>query len=350
MLAIEAIKINPEMIVLARESRGFTQRDLADKLGISRTLLCQLEQSNRSVQDDVLEKLERILNYPRSFFAQEGEAYRTSTVSFRKRLKVPNTILSAIEANIQVYRLHIETLLAKVNALESKVPQFDLSQFENVQQVAQKVRSLWNIQAPVIENLTALLESKGVITIQSDFGTERVDSRSFFTKDGHPIIVYNKSVLGDRQRFTLAYELGHLVLHSGVSGFGDRDIDHEANLFAAEFLMPEADIRTEYKEGLSITKLADLKRKWKVSMIALLYRAHDLEELSYSQRTYLLTQFNQLNIRRREPAELDVPLEKPTLFRDLLTRYKKVTRITLKELAQLLHLTEEEFTVRYTTN
>lgn len=349
MLIIEAIKINSEMIALARESRGMSQKDLADKLGISRALLCQLEQNNRSVQDEMLEKLEKTLNYPRSFFTQEGDAYRTSVVSFRRRLKVPNSILSSIEANIQVYRLHIETILAKNTAFESLLPQLDLKQFENVQAVAKKIRTLWNIQEPIIENLTELLESKGIITIQGDFGTERVDSRSFLTRKGNPVIVYNKSLLGDRQRFTLAYELGHLILHTSVSDYGDRDIDHEANLFAAEFLMPESEIRSEFKEGISVTKLADLKRKWKVSMIALLYRAHDLEELSYNQRTYLITQFNQLNIRRREPDELDVPVEKPTLLRDLITKYKKALRLSVKELADVLHITEEDFTARYST-
>lgn len=121
-----------------------------------------------------------------------------------------------------------------------------------------------------------------------DFGTERVDSRIVLTHSGYPIIVYNKSLLGDRQRFTLAYELGHLVLHSSLSDFGDRDIDHEANLFAAEFLMPANDIRPDFKDGLTIQKLADLKKKWKVSMQALLYRAHDLEGYILQSKNVLI--------------------------------------------------------------
>src|SRR3989344_2815650 len=110
MLTTVMTKVNPEMIVLARESRGLSQRDLADRLGISPALLCQLEQSNRSLSDDMIEKLEKELKYPQGFFGQEGEAYLTSTINFRKRLKVPRNLISSIEANIQVYRLNIELL------------------------------------------------------------------------------------------------------------------------------------------------------------------------------------------------------------------------------------------------
>ena len=98
MLTTVMTKVNPEMIVLARESRGLSQRDLADRLGISPALLCQLEQSNRSLSDDMIEKLERELKYPQGFFGQEGEAYLTSTINFRKRLKVPRNLISSIES------------------------------------------------------------------------------------------------------------------------------------------------------------------------------------------------------------------------------------------------------------
>ena len=100
MLTTIMTKVNPEMIVLARESRGLSQRDLADRLGISPALLCQLEQSNRSLTDDMIEKLEKELNYPHGFFGQEGEAYLTSTINFRKRVSVPKNIIASIEANI----------------------------------------------------------------------------------------------------------------------------------------------------------------------------------------------------------------------------------------------------------
>lgn len=347
MLTSVMNKVNPEMIVLARESRGLSQRELADRLGISPALLCQMEQSNRTLSDDVIDKLEKELNYPSGFFGQEGEAYLTSTINFRKRLKVPKQIIASIEANIQVYRLNIETLLHKVKMAKPEIPHFNLEKIGSAEEAAKKLRKLWNIPHGAIDNMTSLLEAKGIITIAFEFNTERVDSRIVLTHEGYPVIIYNKSLLGDRQRFTLAYELGHLVLHTGLSDFGDRDVDHEANVFAAEFLMPSSDIRSEFKDGLTIQKLADLKKKWKVSMQALLFRAHDLEDITYNQRTYLLQQFNQLKIRRREPPELDIPIEKPKLLRDLFTKYRNALKVNVNELAGIFNMKEEEFMRRY---
>src|SRR5206468_2940906 len=109
-----------------------------------------------------------------------------------------------------------------------------------------------------------------------EFPTHRIDSRTIFTKGGIPVIAINKLHLADRQRFSLAYELGHLVLHTKTFPASDRDISHEANLFAASLLMPEKEIKPDLSKEkiLTIEQLAELKRKWKVSMQALLYRGN----------------------------------------------------------------------------
>ena len=67
-----------------------------------------------------------------------------------------------------------------------------------------------------------------------------------------------------------------------------RDISHEANEFAAEFLMPEKDIKGDFKDGVTLNILADLKRKWRVSMQALLYRANDIGVITDNQKRYLI--------------------------------------------------------------
>ncbi len=208
------------------------------------------------------------------------------------------------------------------------------------------MRKLWKIEKETIGNLTEILEEKGVLLLQSDFGTDRVDGHCTIALDKFPIIVTNKSLLGDRQRFTLAYELGHLVMHLYTSPSYNRDLSHEANVFAAELLMPERDIKTDL-EDLSLPKLGELKKKWKVSMQALLYRASDLELITDNQKRYLLQQFNQQNIRRREPKELDIPTEQYKLVRDLLTKYRTKQKLSVAKMASFLHLEAEDFIQRY---
>jgi Zn-dependent peptidase ImmA (M78 family) len=118
-------------------------------------------------------------------------------------------------------------------------------------------------------------------------------------------------------------------------------------MFAAGFLMPEKEIKSDFGEDITIPKLAELKRKWKVSMQSLAYRAADLELLTDNQKRYLLQQFNQLKIRRREPPELDIPIEQPKLLRNLITKYKTKAGLSLKEISSFFHLEPDEFTAKY---
>ncbi len=83
----------------------------------------------------------------------------------------------------------------------------------------------------------------------------------FLSKDGQPYIRVNKNHDHKRQRFTIAHELGHFILHKDVSLFVDkstrvfyRDLksstgevlkEREANHFAASLLMPEHFIKDE---------------------------------------------------------------------------------------------------------
>lgn len=341
------IQVNPKMVVLARESRGISQKELAERLGISPGFICKIETDIKSLSEATLEKICKQLNYPLEFFYQDGEPFLPTSLNYRKRDHVSAKVLMPLEAHLNIYRLNIETISQKLKLPEPNVPVLDLKKVGPEEQIAKQLRKLWKMEKGPIENLTELLEANGVIVISFDFGTERVDSRTILTKDRHPIIVVNKSNLADKQRFSLAYELGHLVMHTETQPSYDRDIKHEANMFAAGFLLPEGEIKKDFEKGISIALLGELKRKWKVSMVALLYRAVDLGFLNQNQKKYMLSQFNQLQIRRREPIDLDFQKEKPRLMRDLILTYKNAHKFTLKELAASLHLEQEEFISKY---
>jgi Zn-dependent peptidase ImmA (M78 family) len=123
----------------------------------------------------------------------------------------------------------------------------------------------------------------------------------------------------------------------------ERDINHEANLFAAEFLMPAKDILKDLKDGITLPLLGELKRKWKVSMIALLYRADDLGLLTVNQKRYLVQQFNDQKIRRREPQQLDVPKENPQGMRRLLADYMKKHKLNLSHICTILAMEHTDY-------
>jgi Zn-dependent peptidase ImmA (M78 family) len=137
-------------------------------------------------------------------------------------------------------------------------------------------------------------------------------------------------------------------MHTRQALLSSETVGHEANVFAAEFLMPGEDIMDDFKENLTIDLLARLKKKWQVSMQSLLYRASDLGHLTENQKRYVIGQFNALKIRRREPVELDIPIEKGNLLRDLITKYRTKQKMSVLQMASFFNLTEEEFLARYT--
>ncbi len=334
------------MLILARESRGINQSELAERIGIVPTSLSKIERNDLGLSDEMLERISEATNYPISFFYQTG-SIAPDNLNYRKRETVAQKLLTPIHAKANIIRLNVQLI---INSLEIKapiVPDIEVTDEKTPQIIAQKVRKMWKVDTAVIDNVTALLEQNGICIASFNFGTERVDSRCLLTDDKYPVMLYNNAMLGDRQRFSLLYQLGHLVMHTYKGIDLNRDVAHEANLFAAEFLMPEKEIKKDFKDGITIPLLAELKRKWKVSMIALLYRADDLGYLTPNQKRYALQQFNELKIRRREPVELDIALEQPKLMRRWLSELKKKKKLDVAGIAEELHLTTSEFIELY---
>lgn len=341
-------KANPKMITLARESRGLLQNELSDKLSATQGYISKVEMGASTLNDETLDAISKALNFPETFFYQDAEVL-PANLSYRKRDKVAQKLITPIDAQINIYRINLQILLSALKIDKVEIPNLDLSEFGTPENAAKELRNIWNIpQGPII-NLAEYIEKNGIALINFDFKTERVDGRSICTDNGTPIIITNKTLLGDRQRFTLAYELGHLVMHMNNVPEYSRDIGHEANKFAAEFLMPENDIKDDLVD-LSLAKLAELKKKWKVSMQSLLYRANDLALITDNQKRYFLQQFNQQNIRRREPKELDLAVENYKLVRDMITHYRTKQKISVSKMASFLHLEQDDFLDRYDFN
>lgn len=124
-------------------------------------------------------------------------------------------------------------------------------------------------------------------------------SGMIYVQDGQPIIGINALHHPNRQRFTLSHEIGHLLLHRAeitkeihvdkefpmlmrnhVSSTGLDEMEIEANLFAAELLMPEVLIsRSLQGAAFDIDDdgaVASLAKEFKVSSAAMRFRLGNL--------------------------------------------------------------------------
>lgn len=336
-------KVNPKMITLARESRGLTQGGLAKQLAvlqdrlITQGIISKIEQGLIGTSEEILDGLVKVLKYPPTFFYQNEEIYAAGMSLHRKRASLPAKTLSKIEATTNILRFHVKSLLKSVEDIETKYPHYDIDEYGDPEIIARFVRQAWLTPRGPIDNVTKLIEKAGILVIHCDFETRLIDGLTINVDKLPPIIFVNKDIPGDRMRFTLCHELGHIVMHK----YPTLDMEKEADRFASELLMPSDDIKHNLS-NLSLQKLADLKLFWKVAMSALIMKATSLNKITPWQSQYLWRQFSKLGYKTREPAELDVPREKPSILKKLVDIHIKDLNYSVNEIAKILHLEEEE--------
>ncbi|MBI4825347.1 MAG: XRE family transcriptional regulator [Nitrospirae bacterium] len=337
--------INPDMIIIARESRGLTQTKLASLLSISQGIISKIESGVSSINKDMLKKLSEQLDYPEHFFLIPDPIYGfgMSLVYHRKRQSISNKIIAKIHAQINIKRIHISKLLHAVDVETCKIPKLDIDEHNgNVEDIARAIRASWSLPLGPIKNLTKSIEDAGGIVVPCNFETRLLDAVSQWTDGLPPLFFINTNVSGDRLRFTLAHELGHVIMHRSPN----RDMEKEADRFAAELLMPRREIRSVFNT-VSLPMLANLKPYWKVSMAALLFRASEVGKISDRMKRHLWMQMGQAGYRKCEPRELDIPIEEPTLLKELFDTYEKELNYNLSELSHLLAIHAHELRYMY---
>lgn len=342
-------RVNPAMLVLAREFRRISQADLAEETRIPQAKISRIESGTAQPTPPESESLSAALGFPLPFFFQRAELYGIdkSVMYHRKKQSLPIKLLRKVHAEANIRRLHVETLL-RAAAVEHRqqFPQYDLDDFPSAAdaaaQAAAALRAAWVLPRGPISDLTTAIEDAGALVIHCDFETGRLDAVSQWVPGLPPLLFVNRSMPTDRMRFSLAHELGHLILHRRVTP----DLETEANDFASNFLMPAEDIQDHLRD-LTIEKLAALKPYWRVSMAALLERARSLGLIAPVRHRTLWMQMSKAGYKRREPRELDIPREQPTLLKSLIDFHREHLKYLPGDMADLLHMTVAEFQDTY---
>jgi Zn-dependent peptidase ImmA (M78 family)/transcriptional regulator with XRE-family HTH domain len=328
------------MVTLAREARGLTQTELARALGVSQAMLSKIEAGFKAPTDAMLARISNSLDFPEAFFFQTDSVFGPGLSEFfhRRRQDVAVKVLARVHAQINVIRMHVARLLRSVELPELKIRPLDVAEFDDSPAaVARAVRAAWQLPEGPIANMIHVIEDAGGIVIRYQFGTPQVDAISRWVPGLPPLFFVNEGLPTDRERLSLCHELGHLIMHDAPNG----NMEGEANQFAAEFLMPARDI-LPHLDRVSLERLAALKPYWRVSMAALLYRATELKKVPKKSAQYLWMQMNANGFKRREPAELDLAAEVPTVLQEILDLYREQFGYGLEELSRMLAVTPPE--------
>lgn len=337
--------LNFKMLTLARESRGYTQTELAEMIsGLGQGNLSKMEKGILKISEEVAVRISEKLDYPISFFYQQEPKSPIHSFYYRKRQIFPKKELSMLEARMDIIRLSLDELLSSVDIPEYRLPEIQPDSKKTPEDIARHVRMLLGFPKGPIENLIEPLEKSGILIYFMDFDSEKFDGITLFTNNGYPVIFLNSQMPNDRKRFTIAHELGHLVMHIPFMEINDPEsVEIEANRFSSEFNMPELDCRNDLV-GLKFNDLDDLKAYWKMSKAAIIYRAKSLRLITEKTYKYMVIELSRRGERKTERGR--VSLDEPKLINAIVQFHKKELGYTIPELSDMLRISKNDF-MRY---
>lgn len=326
-------EFSPDKLRLARCAAGRSLADIGDLLAVTRQYAHKLE-INAIPSSTQLKQLSDLLGVDeRFFFTPRRGSVDLEQCHFRSVRSSSQTLKKTVAAQVEMFELLVDELEKEVAFPPVSFKPYDgpTPAADEIERIAETFRRDHGLGLGPISSMTKLAEKVGVLVVNLADVDERVDAFSLFNK--RPLIVRStaKSSPG-RQRFDLAHELGHLVMHQGIET-GCRHTEDQANQFASALLMPRASFASEFPamrgRYLNWHALKELKLRWKVSFKALIYRGRALDLLTAEQAKSGFTHLSRKGFTKFEEYDDLLPLEAPMLVQralDLLdyTSWKKV--------------------------
>lgn len=302
-----------------RKASGLKQEEIADKAGLSRAAYSAIEKGKSNARSETLHRIAEALNVSiRELYMDIPELksvrFRMSKISEQKK--------KAREQQI----IKIAVWLKDYNFLENELTSKMKNRLVNIKEkepikLAAKVREALSIESgEPIRDIYEVVNSAGIRLHLSEMPLSDFFGVSIGEEDGGPAISVNvsKGISLERQIFTVAHEMAHLILHK--NSFrpemfeDDQEEENEANLFASHFLMPEDEFlkALERCKGLHwVDAVLNVKRYFKVSYLTVLRRLIDLNitdssiYLKFTIESKKMYGFNLKN--HNEPAALREP-------------------------------------------
>jgi Zn-dependent peptidase ImmA (M78 family)/DNA-binding XRE family transcriptional regulator len=312
----------PARLEMARAIRQMTATDLAAAAGTTAPWVSQAENTKKTPSPELIREFARVLSFPVEFFYRPVKSQPPSdafhfraTSRLAKKDEATARSLSTLAIELS------DWIEATYRSPEPAIPELqDLIDSDDElapEQAAEALRGAWGLGVAPIKNLLQLLESKGAKIYSAGGPLQAIDAFSF-RHGATPVIFLNVHKSAERLRFDLAHELGHLVMHGGsLHVEPGKEKEQAAIDFASSFLMPRSDVLGSIRGNLMLEDVLVLKRRWRVSAMALNLRAHRLGVISEWTYSTLAKQLSMAGFRRGEPGS-DLLLESSSLLTQVM--------------------------------
>lgn len=332
--------MNFKQLTFAREFRGLSQTELSKNIeGLSQSNLSKFEKGLSTLSEQLQEKIIEFLGFPKDFYNKRIYNVLENS-NYRKKSVITKAEILNFELRCKLIGFLVDEMSETLDWPEFKLDPLNVEDGYSVKKIAIHTRKLLNIDPEdPIKDIYTLLERAGIITYEIE-ANEKFDGISFTSKNGYPIVLVNKSFSNDRKRFTIAHELGHIIMHNERNFIlpdykTDKIKETEANQFASEFLMPESEIKNSLL-GITLKDLTPLKTYWLTSMASILRRALDLGCIDKNKYTNFNIELSRLGYKRIEPV--NVYIDSPTVFKKGYSLFKSELGYSDEEFAKAFNL------------
>ena len=299
---------------MLRTAAGMTQTDLSRLTCIDQTVISQIEKGKVSADGDRVQDLARALKCTVSFLKVPADVAPAGRPWLRAYADAPKKHLDQVLANCDLAADVISRL--SLPRLPDAIPPFteDLEDESAIEQFALEVRAAADIDDDaVVGNVIRAAERLGCTVLPMEGELGRHLGLSLFS-DLHPTLCVSRpcdDVPGDRQRFTVAHELGHLGLHRGNHAPSDpheaKRMELQAHRFAGAFLIPGDALREEVSstgDRVTLRALTDIKSRWGIAIKALVVRCRQLDLVSDDHARSLYKQISSRGWNKGEPVHV----------------------------------------------
>ena len=336
-----------ENIKKLRVRNGFSLRGLADELGVSHQTISKYEKNEMFPSSQMLIKIASIFNVKVGYlFEEAGESIILTNIHYRKSSRFTEKNQAIVEGITKDFIANYLQVLDLFPEGRFPIPDInvlthEIVDYEDIEQVTLRVREQLNLGIDPIQNLLNSLEEIGFIVIFIDA------IAGFDGKEGMvgnmPFIVLNRDSFGDRQRYNLAHELGHILIkHFGL------DDERVAHMFAGALLVPKDSLIRDLgktRTNLNFYELAQLKEKYKVSMQCIIMRAKQVGIISEYEKERLFKQISMRGWRKEEPVT--IKNEKSTKFEQMICEAVSEGYISESIGAEYLNISTIDFLQKY---
>lgn len=323
-MSMKKVQFNGERLKAARRFNKLTLAELAEQVNVTKQMLSKYEKDLSQPSAEIIIQLENSLGFPRKFF-YEKSLYLGSVGNtyFRSLSKATKKDIEAQKLRVDFLEPIFKLIDDYIELPPANIPTF-LSDLD-VEEVGKQLREKWNLGNGPIKNMVEVLEINGIIVSTSKMNLQVIDAytqtRKINGKDVYFVILGNDKGSFFRRQFDGAHELGHIILHesnldaSTLTREQEKQIEAEANQFASAFLLPKETFTRDVSiMPTNLQHYLFLKKKWNVSVGAMVRRAYSLNIINSTQYTTLQRKMSSKGWRTVEPFDEKYLPTKPVLL------------------------------------